>query len=153
MQYSEGRIVSLSERAASRSAVLDVDAVAACPRCAEGKGCGAGVIAGPGKPRRINASVADALEVQPGDRVSFVLAPEKVLQAAIVVYGYPLFAAVVAALTAYLAGWGDPGTVIAAVLGLGAGIGIARKTLTRQRCLRDFTPRVVDRLEAGVQKP
>lgn len=151
MQYSEGRIVSLSERAPTRSAVLEVETVAACPRCAEGKGCGAGLIAGPGKRRRISASIADALQVQPGDRVSFVLAPEKLLQAAVVVYGYPLFAAVVGALAAYIAGLGDPGTVVAAVLGLGAGIGIARKTLTRQRCLRDFTPLVVDNLEAGTQ--
>tara|TARA_R110002096_G_scaffold163266_1_gene330668 strand:+ start:14787 stop:15242 length:456 start_codon:yes stop_codon:yes gene_type:complete len=151
MQYSEGRIVSLSEHAATRSAVLDVEAVAACPRCAEGKGCGAGVVAGPGKRRRINASVADGLRLQPGDQVSFVLAPEKLLQAAMVVYGYPLLAGVLGALAAYLAGLGDAGTAVAAILGLGLGFAVARKTLTRQRCLRDFTPLVVDNLGAGLQ--
>lgn len=132
--------------------MLEVEAEAACPRCAEGKGCGAGIFSGPGKRRRIDASVDGDFELQEGDRVSFALAPQKLLQAAVVVYGYPLAAGVTGALVAFAAGLGDLGAAVAALAGMVAGFGFARTRLRHQRCLRDFTPVVVANLDAGGQK-
>lgn len=151
MQYSEGRIVSVTDAAATRSVVVEVEPTAVCPRCAEGKGCGAGIFGGPGESRRVSASVEGELEVHTGDRVNFVLAPRKLLQAAIVVYGYPLAAAVFAALLAFALGLSELAAATAALLGIIVGFAVARQTLKSQRCLRDFTPVVVENLDASAR--
>ena len=91
----------------------------------------------------------EKLDVRIGDLVSIMLEPRNVLRAAIIVYGYPLMGAVLAAFIAYGIGLGDIAAALAALSGLVAGILIAKVRLQNTRCLRDFTPIVVDRLTAA----
>jgi len=68
------------------------------------------------------------------------------LRAAVIVYGYPLIAALLAALAAYGLGLNDIAAAAAALLGLVTGMSIARYRLNDAKCLREFTPTVVERL-------
>ena len=44
MENPTGRVVSLVDKRSGARAVVEVDAASACPRCAAGKGCGAGLL-------------------------------------------------------------------------------------------------------------
>lgn len=149
MQNPQGQIVSMSTDREHRQVVVEVESVVVCERCESGKGCGAGLIGRASGDRRVAAAVAENLEVRNGDIVSIELAPRNVLRAAIVVYGYPLSGAVLATFVAYAIGLGDIGGALAALSGLVAGILLAKVRLQNTRCLRDFTPIVVDRLSAA----
>ena len=98
----------------------------------------------------MEALVAENLSVQSGDLVSITLAPRNILRAAVIVYGYPLFGAVLAAVAAFGMGLGDVSGAISALVGLFTGILIAKVRLKNTRCLRDFTPTVVGRLSPVV---
>lgn len=132
-----------------RQVVVEIDSVPVCERCEAGKGCGAGVLGQQSGDRRVEATVAEKLDVRNGDLVSIMLEPRNVLRAAIIVYGYPLTGAVLATFVAYGVGLGDIAAALAALSGLVAGILIAKVRLQNTRCLRDFTPIVVDRLTAA----
>ena len=103
-----------------------------CARCASGKGCGAGIGEMDGRPRRVNAVIPARYEIEVGDNVRIALAPDRVLAAALIVYGMPLAGGVVGAVAGYLAG-----------LAVGAILGRAR--LRRDRSLRRLTPTIVAR--------
>jgi len=120
--------------------------VAACERCASGKGCGAGLLGGGTGTRRVNALVATELEVHRGDWVSIVLEPRHLLRASIVVYGYPLVGALFASMIARYSGLGDATSAAAALAGLISGVVLAKLRLGKSQCLREFTPIVVERL-------
>ena len=122
-----------------------IDAAAQCPRCAAGKGCGAGIFGG-GDARRVEALVADGLRVRAGDAVRIDLAPRNLLRAAGVIYGVPLVCGVAAAGLAYLLGAGDGPGAVAALAGLAGGLVLGRWRLQRADCLRRFTPVVTARL-------
>ena len=132
-----------------RQVVVEIDSVVVCERCESGKGCGAGLLGQHSGDRRVQALVAGQLEVGNGDLVSIMLEPRNVLRAAIIVYGYPLSAAVMATFVAYSTGLGDIAAALAALSGLACGILVAKVRLQNTRCLRDFTPIVVDRLTAA----
>ena len=149
MQNPHGQIISISAEAPERQVVVEVESVIVCERCESGKGCGAGLLGKKAGDKRVEATVLADLEVSVGDVVSIALEPRNVLRAAVIVYGYPLFGAVLAALMAYSAGMGDVAGALAALTGLITGILIARVRLHNARCLRDFTPVVVDRLSAA----
>ena len=136
----------MSADRSGRSAIVEVDAVVACARCASGKGCGAGLLGSQPKDRRVEAMVADDLDVQSGDLVSIVLEPRNLLRAAVLVYGYPLSGAVLAASASLAIGLGDIASALAALSGLVAGILLAKIRLQNAACLREFTPTVIDRL-------
>ena len=139
----------MSDDHSHRQVIVEVESVVVCERCESGKGCGAGLLGQSKGDRRVAATVAENLEVRNGDLVSIELAPRNVLRAAIVVYGYPLSGAVLAAFVAYAAELGDIAAALAALSGLVAGILVAKFRLQKTRCLRDFTPVVVDRLSAA----
>ena len=149
MQNPQGQIVSMSDEHSHRQVVVEVESVVICERCESGKGCGAGLLGQASGDRRVAATVAENLVVRNGDLVSIELAPRNVLRAAVVVYGYPLSGAVLAAFVAYAAELDDIAAALAALFGLGAGILVAKIRLQNTRCLRDFTPVVVDRLSAA----
>ncbi len=149
MQNPHGRIVSVDSKDA-QSVVVEVEATVACRRCAEGKGCGAGLLGGAAKHRQFNAVLIDGLQVHNGDRVSLELAPRNLLQAATIVYGYPLFAAITAALVAFSVGLGDLTAAILALLGMLVGLILARHRLRNKSCLKNLTPVVVERLGMAV---
>jgi positive regulator of sigma E activity len=78
-----------------------------------------------------------------------VLEPQNVLRAALIVYGYPLLGGVLAAIGAFLAGFSEIAAACAALGGLVTGIWAARIRLQDTRCLREFTPKLVDMLSTA----
>ena len=146
MQNPQGHVVSVHSDDSGIRAIVEVDSVVVCERCESGKGCGAGLLGRESGDKRVEAVVADNISVESGDLVSVVLAPRNILRAAMIVYGYPLFGAVSAAAIVFGAGLGDAYGAIAALVGLVSGILLARLRLGNTRCLRDFTPTIVDRL-------
>ena len=139
----------MSAARSNRQVVVEIDSAPVCERCESGQGCGAGILGQQSGDRRVAATVAKELDVRIGDLVSITLEPRNVLRAAIIVYGYPLMAAVLAAFVAYGIGLDDIAAALAALSGLVAGILTAKVRLQNTRCLRDFTPIVVDRLTAA----
>lgn len=115
-------------------------AAAICPRCAAGKGCGAGLLAASGAERRIEALVRDGLEVEVGDVVKIALAPANVLRAALVVYGLPLAGAIGGASFAWGLGLDDAAAALLALFGLAAGVVVGRRRVAGERCMQEFRP-------------
>lgn len=146
MQYQQGRIISVGAENNGANVVVEIDDVVACARCAAGKGCGAGLLGGGPRDRRVEASLGAGMDVRNGDIVRLVLEPKNLLHAAIVVYGYPLLGAVLAASLAFVIDVGDIAAAASALAGLCAGLLFARVRLRDVRCLRDFTPVIVERL-------
>jgi sigma-E factor negative regulatory protein RseC len=146
MDQARGRIIELQDELAS----VEVDTASFCARCAQGKGCGAGMLWGDSGQRHINVAAPRRLALQVGDRVALELAPQSVLHAAGIVYGIPLVTAALAAALAWVAGLADGLAALAGLVGVLAGIVIARWRLQRRRCLRRFTPVVTERLAGTV---
>ncbi len=144
MDHPGGRIIRIEALGSSRHADVEVREPVACPRCAAGKGCGAGLWAD-GRGRLLRASIGPGVEVEVGDCVRIELAPRDLLVAAWFVYGLPLAAAVAGAALAHFAGLGDAAAALAAFLGLVAGALHARRRLGAAGCLRRFTPVIVAR--------
>ena len=147
MQHPEGQVLSLDASSDPAHAIVEVAAAFRCERCASGKGCGAGLLAGEAAPRRVEALVARQLELRVGDRVRLELAGESVLRAAGLVYGLPLGGALAGAGLAWWSGAGDAGAALAALAGGLAGIATGRRRLRREACLRQFRPLVTARLD------
>jgi positive regulator of sigma E activity len=133
--------VSLVDSRDGARAVVEVEAAAACPRCAAGKGCGAGLLA-PGWRRQIEVEVPDGIYPHIDDRVEVALAPQHLLQAAATVYGFPLTGALAGAAFAYALALGDTAAAVAALVGLGVGLAASRWRLRQGPCLRRFTPTI-----------
>lgn len=118
-----------------------------CARCAEGKGCGGGVI---GKMlgdrlHRVRAATG-GLAVSPGDRVLIGLDEDAVMRAAFVVYLVPLVGAIGAGALA----WGlldsDLTAALGAVAGLVAGLAWARGYSRRHEHDARFQPVILERV-------
>ena len=146
METPRGRVLSVYDDASPRHAVVEVVSSLRCARCAAGKGCGAGVLGGDSKLRRIDALIAGGVVVREGDEVRVELAPDNLLRAALIVYGLPLAGALVGAGVAYLIGAGDLGAAVSALGGIALGVAAGRARLRRGNCLRRFTPTVTARL-------
>ena len=149
MDSPQGRIIELYRDAAPPRALVEVVVAASCPRCAAGKGCGAGLFGGEPAARRVDALLPEHLDLQRGDRVWLELAPEDLLQAALTAYGTPLLAMLLTAGGAYFAGLDDLQAVVATLLGGGIGIAVARVRLRRRECLQQMTPRIAGRRSAA----
>jgi sigma-E factor negative regulatory protein RseC len=153
MDDPKGRIIAFVRDDDGVRALVDVDAREICPRCAAGRGCGAGIFGGRQRVRQVEARIAPGLDLDEGDTVSIELAPEHILRAAVIVYGLPLCGAAIAAAIAYLAGLGDAGAAALALLGLLAGLLAGRRRLDRQSCLAQFTPVVSGLVSTTSQDP
>ena len=152
MNEPQGRILDLIRDGDGVRALIEVEAEAVCPRCAEGRGCGAGILSGAGRVRRVEARIPRGLDVVVGDVVRVVLAPEQMFRAAMIVYGIPLAGAALGALGAYQLGLGDAGAALLALAGLAAGLSIGKSRLRRRDCLARFTPSISGRVAAGRQQ-
>jgi len=142
MDRPRGRIIELIPGSVPRCAVVEVVTTVTCPRCASGRGCGAGLTGGNGVPRRVDAVLPAHLEVGDGDDVWLEFPSQNLLRAALIVYGLPLAGMLVVAGGTYLAGSSDLQAVAATLLaGLG-GVATGRAYLQRRGCLRRFMPRV-----------
>ena len=146
MENPQGRILSIHRDSTPPYAVVEVAASIRCARCAAGKGCGAGLLGGDEKLRRVDALIVRDLDLVEGDHVRIELAPNNLLRAAFVVYGLPLLGGVAGAAGAWFLGTDDPGAAIAAFAGVGVGILAGRLRLQRSGCLRTFTPTVTARI-------
>ena len=101
METPTGTVVSLTNRAGDLRAVIEVDVAAVCPRCAAGKGCGAGILGAGRGNRRVEVAVDPDLHLGEGDEVQLTLAPDSILRASVIVYGIPMLGALIAAALAY----------------------------------------------------
>lgn len=147
MQNPQGRVVSAHSGPAGVGEVMvEVEAGVICERCESGKGCGAGLLGGNTRNKLVSASVAANIDLSAGDLVRISLQPSSVLQAAIIVYGYPLAGAVLGVVSAYGFKLGDAGAAFAAILGVLGGFLIAKAKLRNARCLKEFTPMVLEKL-------
>ena len=144
MDNPTGRVLSLVDSPDGMRAVVAVSDAPVCPRCAAGKGCGAGLLATQHGARNIEVVVPAGMAVTIDDDVEVSLAPRNILRAALIVYGLPLLGALAGVALAYAAGLGDEGAVGTALLGLGAGLLVGRHRLGRADCLQRFTP-VIER--------
>ena len=147
MTDPQGTIIEIVRDSRGVTAVVDVEAGAACARCASGRGCGAGVFGARAHRRRLDIALGKDLDISEGDVVDIRLAPRNVLGAALIVYGLPLLAAAAAAVLAYALSLGDAGAATLALGGLAAGMLIGRRRLRDDACLARFTP-VVSRSAA-----
>jgi len=150
MNAPEARVVTTG----SNFATVAVEAAAACARCAAGRGCGAGLLQ-KGRTRLIQVRVADGLALEPGDCVRLELKPLRLLRAAWLAYGLPLFAMVlfVAAATAMADLAGDIGVMAFGAAGLATGLIAGRRILRRDSCLQHLTPVASERISARGNVP
>ena len=142
MNNPRGRVLSLIPGDHGVRAIVAVQDAPVCPRCAAGKGCGAGIFTTGSAERQVEAAVPPGLCPQVDDRVEILLAPENLLRAAFVVYGLPMIGAIGGATLAYAASLGDAAAAMLALLGLGCGLVASRWRLRQADCLRRFTPRI-----------
>ena len=75
MDNPQGRILSIHLDDSPPHAVVEVAASIRCARCAAGKGCGAGLLGGDERPRRVVAVSARVLALGEGGRGGVELAP------------------------------------------------------------------------------
>ena len=138
MTDPHGTIVSVT----AGRAVVSVEGGAICPRCAEGRGCGAGLYGQSSGRRLVDARIPDGMKVSVGDTVHLTISPRDLLGASLLAYGLPLAGLVLGALAA--AGLarapGDAVAVALAAAGLGAGLALGRWRLRRAGCARRFEP-------------
>ena len=149
MDRPQGRIVELIPDAEAPRALVEVLTAVRCPRCAAGKGCGAGLVGGDERPRQVEAIVPGHLELRKGDPVWLDLASQDLLHAALVAYGAPLAGMLAAAGAVYLAALSDLQAILATLLGGFVGAVTGRMYLRRRGCLRRMTPRVTGHCGAG----
>lgn len=136
-----------------RNVMLRVDSPIACARCAAGKGCGAGLLAGRQGPRELRLPLPSGLQLQADDRVQLNLVPARLLQATVYAYGLPLAALTLAPLFAHYA-WGplgDAQLVAVAAVAVAAAVPLGRRLLARNRCLERLVPDIVGRAPATSQ--
>jgi sigma-E factor negative regulatory protein RseC len=120
-----------------------------CQRCAEGRGCGGGIIGRMLGDRlhKVRAATG-AVEVTPGDQVLIGLGEDAVLRAAAAVYLVPLLAALAGGVLATgLAGGGDLAAVLGAAAGLLLGLGWARGYSRRHGADTTFQPVILRRTD------
>lgn len=130
-------------------ALVEVDASVSCARCAEGKGCGAGLLGRTPGSRRVDALIAGGLTVGEGDEVRIELASSNLLRASMIVYGLPLSGAVLGAALAHFVGLAELYAAMSAAGGMLAGLMLARLRLRKTSCLRQFTPTIVECLKGA----
>ncbi len=146
-----GKIVSIGPG----SATVTVERTAACPRCAAGKGCGAGLLGGTRTSALLEVPLSAACSLREGDEVRLTLEPSHLLRATLLVYGLPL-AGIVLML---IAGWfiskplTDAEAVAYAIAGLAAGLIAGRRQLNRHECLQRFVPTIEGKADAASGVP
>ncbi|MEJ2514780.1 MAG: SoxR reducing system RseC family protein [Gammaproteobacteria bacterium] len=125
-----------------------------CARCAEGKGCGGGVLGRllGDRLHRVRAGTGGlALEV--GDQVLIGLQEDAVMRAAVVVYLVPLVLAVIGGLAGYSVSDADLAAAVGAAAGIALGLGWARDFGRRHETDARFQPVVLRRVGNDACEP
>lgn len=133
-------------RVSGAVAWVNCESHAGCRRCAEGRGCGGGIL-GRLLGERLREVRVDAAgyRLTAGDRVSIGLSETALLQSSLVMYLVPLLTMLAAALIADRLAplpWRELASVAAAAPGLLAGLALAR-VFGRRQGRSAFGPRVV----------
>ncbi len=142
-----GKIVAIGRG----SATVTVERTVACPRCAAGKGCGAGLLSGGGTSALLQVPLSPDSSLREGDEVRLTLEPSHLLRATLLVYGLPLAGIVLMLIT----GWfisrplTDAAAIAYAIAGLAAGILASHRQLNRHECLKHFVPKIEGRADAA----
>jgi len=140
MQQPVAQVIAIAER----TVTVSVAGMPACARCAAGRGCGAGLLAGNPRERQLLLEAPPGIELRPGDRVTLELSPRHLLGASFALYGLPLVALV--AVPAIADGlWGplsDAALSGFALTGLVLALLAGRRRLRRAGCLRRFIPAI-----------
>lgn len=131
---------------ADGKAWLEPEPAAACGGCAAKAGCGTAYIRPAKGGRRF--AVADDFHARVGDRVVIGLDQAVLTRASAVAYLIPIALVVGMAVLASLLGASDAGTAAASVVGLAAGVGLARWRAGRMARSGELTPVVLRRLSA-----
>lgn len=140
MDKPSGTVVSLQDRAGVLRATIEVDVAAYCPRCAAGKGCGAGLLAAGNPTRQIEVDLGRGQIPIIGETVHLSLPPSGLLRAAGIAYGIPLLGALCGAGVAFMLAAGDAAAALLSLAGLAAGVVTGRRLLARGTCARQFAP-------------
>ncbi|MGI9264557.1 MAG: SoxR reducing system RseC family protein [Gammaproteobacteria bacterium] len=121
---------------------------AGCQRCAEGRGCGGGILGRLlGDRLREIRVINEKLDLEPGDQVVIGLADSVLVKAALVMYLVPLLLMVFGAATFSLA-WpavADASALVGAAAGLLTGLWLARRYGNRSGRSPIFHPSVLER--------
>jgi sigma-E factor negative regulatory protein RseC len=145
MDTARGVVVSLIEPAAGPDrAVVSVAARDVCRRCAEGRGCGAGIFGRGQRDCRLEVSVPDRLSLDVGQAVTLVIEDRRLLAASALAYGWPLGGIAAGAAVAQVFAADDAGALAGAAAGFAIAAVIARRRLRAPGCLEQVTPRIVD---------
>jgi sigma-E factor negative regulatory protein RseC len=137
-----------------RATVIEIDgddalvrchAQAGCQRCAQGRGCGGGIMAKWLGDRLQAVRVGtDGLALRPGDEVAIALEERGLVQASAAVYLVPLLAAMAGAAAAGLGTAGGDGPAVAgAIAGFCGGVAWSRRFARRRQDDGRFRPRVL----------
>lgn len=146
MESPVGKIVSID----NDHATVEVERIAACARCAAGKGCGAGLLSGSSKAAMFEVALSPHSHFSAGDEVRLKLEPAHLLRATILVYGLPLAGMLLGVGAGSLISrpLTDGVAVTYTLAGLAAGFVAGRWQLNRNHCLKHFIPKIED--PAGV---
>lgn len=122
---------------------------AGCARCAEGRGCGGGVLGRLTERKQqptVEAANPTHCALSVGDHVVIGLRDEALIGASLLIYVWPLLSMLLFALSAHLIlGWDEPMTTAAGVAGLAIGfIRVARQTRRQDHAAR-YRPVVLRR--------
>lgn len=123
-------------------ATVAIESAVACPRCAEGRGCGAGLFQSRRKRQLLEVDVPAGMQVAPGDEVAVTIGPQSLLKAALYAYGLPLggMLAMLALAGLLWPALDDAGHVAAAAAGLAGGFLLGRRRLRKTSLCREFLP-------------
>lgn len=135
------------------TAWLRCESQAGCQRCAEGRGCGGGLFSRLLRGRLQEIPVEITEPVKTDDWVMLGLDPAAVQNAALLMYGLPLFLLLLGAALGDALN-GDAGAIVAALAGLGGGFWLARWLVHRREGQgTGFQPVMLRRLSPGEPCP
>ncbi len=139
MDRASGKILSISANTATVSVVAT-----GCPRCAAGKGCGAGLLTGSEGSTQVDIQLPTGHVYRTGEAVTLTIASSSLLRAALLAYGLPLAGIVLALTTGWLvmAPLSDFAAVMIALAGLLAGFYGGRRQLRKDAWCKQFVPSI-----------
>lgn len=150
MEAVKATVLAVTRRAGGVVARVRLDEQAACARCAEGRGCGAGLFGAGRRSSEFEVPVTSDWILAAGDRVELAAARGTLIRAAALAYALPLAGAAGATLVAGLFAAGDLVAVLAALAGLVAATVGARRLRSQPSCLREIQARpAADRTAVG----
>lgn len=146
MDNPVGTIQAIQDTQTGLRLTVEVDAGVACPRCAAGKGCGAGLFTGEGKKRVVAAEAVEPVSLAVGDSVELQMPARNLRTAALIVYGLPLLGALTGATLAFGLQLSELAGVAVVVASATVGAAIGRWHLGQTDCLQQFVPQVQKRI-------